>query len=381
MPNNKKNNIVFFEQDNNSDLLSNVSKKFKFDTWVNGKIINKLETNIKKYLKTDYFTSTCNSGTDALKLSLILDRNPKKDIYITTPFSYIATASVVKSLGLNLIYIDINNKNFLLDLDKLEIFLESAQPKIKKRIKGIIIVELFGNTVDLKRLSNIAKKNKLTLIGDCAQSFGTKYCGISTVNYYDYSAISFYPTKILSCYGDGGLLIIKNEKKFNKSLLLKNNGHSLKDKNTCKVIGMNSRMDSLQAYIIDEKMNKFSEVLKRKKVIINYYNKYLSNICKIPIFNKNNNPNNYIYSFYIDQKIRNNFLNFMKKNKVQTKVFYKKLLPESMTLKPLIKTSLTNAHKCKNELICIPCHEKLTKSQLEKIIFLVKKFYSNFKKN
>ena len=137
-------------------------------------------------------------------------------------------------------------------LKELEKFLNKCPIQIQKRLKGIINVELFGATCDLIKLKKIAYKNNLTLIGDCAQSLGTKFKNKSTISYYDYSFTSFYPTKVLSCYGDGGAVFLK--KNLNKLNLLKNNGHSFKDKSTFKELGINSRLDSVQAYILNNKL-------------------------------------------------------------------------------------------------------------------------------
>ena len=162
----KKNNINFFYQDNDRKILSKIYKNFKKDQWVNGNIVKTFENNFKKKLNSNSNSCSCNSGTDALKLAILLDKDEKKDIYLTSPYSYIATASVVKFLKLNIIYMDVEKDNFLLDLNKIEAFLKKAPKKIKERIKGIIFVELFGNTTDLPRLKKIAKKNNLSLIGD-----------------------------------------------------------------------------------------------------------------------------------------------------------------------------------------------------------------------
>jgi dTDP-4-amino-4,6-dideoxygalactose transaminase len=367
MPNTIKKNINFFKQEKNNYILNNIYKKFNSDSWINGKIIKKVEQKIKENLKTSFYPSSCNSGTDALKLALLLDKDPKKDIYLTTPFSYIASSSVIKFLGLNVIYVDTNKCNFLLDLDKLENLLKKLPRNIKIRIKGIIFVELFGYTTNLRRLRKIADKNNLSLIGDCAQSFGSKYLNLSTVNYYDYSAISFYPTKIISAYGDAGLLIIKDKKKYKRSLLLKNNGHSIKDKSDCKLIGFNSRMDSIQAYIIGENLKVIRQIIKRKKNIFNYYNNTLKNFVKLPIFEKNIIQNNYIYSFYLKKNLRSKFINHMKKNGIQCQVFYKKLLSENKVLKPIFNTTIKNAIISKQNLVAIPSNQYLTNAEVKKI--------------
>ena len=374
MQNIRKNNIKFFYQDNNNKILNKIKIKLKNDLWVNGKIINKFENNFKKKLNTNHFQCSCNSGTDALKLALLLDKTDERDIYITTPLSYIASSSVVKFLNLNLIYIDVENKNFLLDINKLEFFLKNVPKKIRKRLKGIIFVELFGHTTNLAKLKQIAKKNNLSLIGDCAQSFGTKFLGKNTCDYYDYAAYSFYPTKVLSAYGDAGMLAIKNKNNFNKAILIKNNGHSLYKKDFCKFLGINSRMDSIQALILNEKLKKINSVINKKKIIFNYYKKFLNNKIKKPIFYNHTEANNYIFNIYIKKKCRLKFLKFMKKHKIECKNYYQKLLPENKLLKPILGTCIKNSIYNKNSLISLPTSEKLSRSNILRISKLVNEF-------
>ena len=364
--------INIFQQDNNKELLKSVYNKFKKDKWVNGKIVKILEKKIKKFLKTNHNVSTCNSGSDALMLALLLDEKKKKNIYVTTPISYLATSSIPKFLNLNLIYIDVNKNNYLMDLEKLEKFLKNCPIRIINKIRGIINVELFGQTCNLEKLKEIAKKYKLSLIGDCAQSFGTLYKKNSTVSYYDYAITSFYPTKIFSCYGDGGAVFAK--KNIKKITFLKNNGHSEKDKSICKVIGINSRLDSLQAYILNKKLLKLKKILNKRKLIFKFLFNNLHKNFQIPKFDENVCSNNYIFSFYIIPKLRKKVLNFLNKNKIESKTFYQKLISDNKLLKPIYKTNLKNAEYCSKSLVSIPCHENLSKNQLLKISKLVNRF-------
>lgn len=364
--------ITIFKQDNNKEILKNIYNKFKKDKWVNGNIVKVLEKNIKEFLKINHSIYTCNSGSDALMLALILNKKKDKDIYITTPISYLASSSIPKFLNLNLIYVDVDINNYLMSLNKLENFLKCCPKKILKRIRGIVYVELFGQACDLEKLRKISKKYKLSLIGDCAQSFGTFYKKKSTISYYDFAITSFYPTKIFSCYGDGGAIFTK--KKFKKLNLLKNNGHTEFDKTTCKILGINSRLDSLQGYILNEKLFQFRKILNKKKLISKFFLNKLHKHIQIPIFNKNVNSNNYIFSFYVAPGIKKRFLDLLNKNQIECKTIYSKLLSSNKLLKPIYKTNLENAKFCIKSLVTIPSHENLKKIQLFKITDLINKF-------
>lgn len=365
--------INFFYQDNNSGYIKKANNYFKNDIWVNGKIITKFEENIEKKFSLKLKARSCNSGSDALLIALKLDADKNKDIYITTPISYIASSSIAKFLNLELIYLDIEKNNYLLDLEKLENFLKNCKKSILKRIKGIINVEIFGSTNNLTELRRISKKYNLSLIGDCSQSLGTLFKGKSSLDYYDYSVVSFYPTKILSAYGDAGMVFV-NRKLKNKVLLLKNNGHSVKNKNDCKIIGINSRMDSFQAYILNNKLKELNKILKIKKKYANIFKKNLPDYFNLPDINSDVISNNYILSFYIDKKKKKKFIGYMKKNNIICRTIYEKLLNENHVLKPIIKTNLSNAESCKKNLISIPSHEKLSLKQFMHIINKIKEF-------
>jgi dTDP-4-amino-4,6-dideoxygalactose transaminase len=365
-------NIKFYYQDNDATILNKINKVFFKDTWVNGSFISNFEIKLKKYFKTNKMVSTCNSGTDALKLALLLDRHKSKNIYITTPLSYIASSSVAKSLELEIIYIDIDKDNYLLDINKLENFLKKCPKKIKDKIKGIINVEIFGSTNNLTKLKKISKKYNLTLIGDCAQSFGTKFNNINTVNYYDYSALSFYPTKIFSCYGDGGALVL-SKSKFKKAILLKNNGHTKQDKENCKVIGINSRLDTLQAYVLLNKLSSFKKILKKRYENKKFLENNISSL-KLPKFDNKLLQNNFIFTAFIHPKLRKNFIKHMKKNKIECLSIYKKLLNKNLPLKPYIQTNLANANHASKSLVCIPSHEKLNLKKMKKIANAINNF-------
>lgn len=365
--------INFFFQDNNFNYTKNLHNFFKRDMWVNGKIIEDFEKNIEKKFNLRLKACSCNSGSDALLIALKLDYEKNRDIYITTPISYIASSSIAKFLNLELIYIDVEKKSNLLDLDKLENFLKNCNRKIRKRIKGIINVEIFGYTNNLIKLRKISKKYNLSLVGDCSQSLGTYYKGKSSLDYYDYSVLSFYPTKILSAYGDAGMVFIKKSLK-NKALLLKNNGHSIRNKSDCKILGINSRMDSLQAYILNNKLRNLNKVLKIKNKYAKILRKNLPSKFTLPEIDKNVKSNNYILSFYVKQKSVKKFIIYMQKNNIPCRIIYEKLLSENKVLRPIIKTNLPNASNCKKTLVSIPSHEKLNSKEFKFIIEKIKKF-------
>jgi len=373
--------INIFNLNNSAKNLKNIVNKINFNetAWVNGGEIKNLEKQTRKILKTKKEVCTCNSGSDALLLTLQHLKRKDKDIIITTPISYIASSSIAKFLGYEIIYIDVDINNYLLDLDKLDNFLKNINKKIKSRIAGVIFVELFGNTGDLKKLSKICNKYKIWSLGDCAQSLGTEYNNKSSLDYYDFAISSFYPTKIISAYGDGGIIFLPQKFK-NKFEMLKNNGHNLTDKTKCELLGINSRLDTIQAYILNHKIKNFKNYLIHNRKNFKIYNKNLKNFLNLPELNKKSSTNGYLYSFRIDKKLVKNFLNFMKINGIEARQFYARSLPENKVLKPIIKTDLRNAKKCSAEIISIPSRASLKNYERNKILDTIKNFFNNSNK-
>jgi dTDP-4-amino-4,6-dideoxygalactose transaminase len=368
--------INIFNLNNSAKNLKNIVNKIsnKETSWVNGIEIKNFENQIKKTLKTKKEVCTCNSGSDALLLTLRHLKKKNKDIIITTPISYIASSSIAKFLGYEIIYIDIDINNYLLDLDKLDFFLKKIDKKVKARIAGVIFVELFGNTGDLSKLLKICKKNKIWCLGDCAQSLGTEYNNKNSFDYYDFAISSFYPTKIISAYGDGGIIFLP--KKFKNTFeMLKNNGHNLADKTKCEILGINSRLDTIQAYVLNYKIKNFKNYLQKNRKNFKLYNNHLKNYLKLPKLDLKSNTNGYLYSFRIDKNLVKNFLNFMKTNGIEARQFYARSLPENKVLKPIIKTDLRITKNCTSEIISIPSRACLKQTEKNKIITVIKKFF------
>ena len=370
--------INIFNLNNSAKVFKNIVEKIKDNEsgWVNGKQIKIFEEQIKKKLNTNKEVCTCNSGSDALLLTLQHLKKKNKDIIITTPISYIASSSIAKFLGYEIIYIDIDKNNYLLDLNKLDNFLRNINSKIRNRIAGVIFVEIFGNTGNLNQLLNICKKYKIWSLGDCAQSLGTEFNKKTSVDFYDYAISSFYPTKIISAFGDGGIIFTSKKSKDTLEML-KNNGHSLTDKTKCEVLGINSRLDTIQAYILNYKINKFKDYLKKNRQNFKYFNKELKNYLKLPKLDPKSNTNGYLYSFTLPKKLVKKFLLFMKTNKIEARQFYNRSLPENKILRPFIKTDLSIAKRFSKEIISIPSRANLKNDEKNKIINTIKKFFNN----
>lgn len=230
-------------------------------TFINGKDLTDLENTLANYVGTKHAVG-CSTGTDALLIPLMAYGIKAGDEIITTPFTFAATAEVCCMLGAKPVFVDIDEKTYNIDASKIE-------AKITKNTKGIISVSLYGQVADMDEINRIAKKHNLFVIEDGCQSFGAIYKGKKSCNLSDISATSFFPSKPLGCYGDGGMMFTSNTELYEKIKCIANHGQQGRYNHV--MLGLNFRLDTLQAGIMLAKFKHFEdECNKRKKIGAKY---------------------------------------------------------------------------------------------------------------
>jgi dTDP-4-amino-4,6-dideoxygalactose transaminase len=213
-------------------------------TFILGPEVESLEKEIASYTDTEFGVS-CASGSDALLLSLMcLDAGPGDEV-ITTPFTFVATAGSIARLRARPVFVDIEPDTYNLDPEKLA-------AAITPKTKAILPVHLFGMASDLDRITEIAKKQGIPVIEDAAQAIGATYAGRPVGGIGDFGCFSFFPSKNLGGFGDGGLVTTRDRSLAEKLRVLRTHGSS--KKYTYDLIGMNSRLDALQAAILRVKL-------------------------------------------------------------------------------------------------------------------------------
>ena len=261
------------------------------------------------------------------------------DVVFTTVYSYISTAEVISLLGAIPIFVDIEEDTFNIDVNKLNEAISNfykkktnyPYPKIlnknkrKHKLKAVIAVSLFGTPKKIKQLKKISKKYKLKII-EMLHKVWAEYFKKRSGNLGDISCLSFYPTKSLGCYGDGGAVITNNKNIFNKLNSIRVHGKS-KEVGSFERIGITGRLDAIQASVLIEKLKRFkSELANRRKIakIYNYELKKLNKI-KIPSIKNNFKSAWTVYTILLDSyKTRNKLINSLKKNQIQFGIYYKK---------------------------------------------------------
>ncbi len=365
MKNLKFTNLKINNQSLKKKIFENITKVLNKNNYILGEEVHSLEEKLKKFTGSKYCISLAN-GTDALLISLMSLGIKKNDEIITSPFSWISTSEVIKFLGAKPVYVDIGN-DFLINSNQI-------LNKITKKTKAIIPVSLFGQTADLSTINKIAKIYNISVIEDGAQSFGAKHNSKYSCSMTDIGCTSFFPTKPLGCFGDGGACFTNNKKYAEKIFALRNHGKN--NKKNFQFIGLNSRLDTIQAAILLAKFEHFKDDIIKRKIVAKNYDLLIKELAVdiiTPIINKNNSS---VYAQYtITSNKRNQIANLFKEQKIPFAIYYDKLIPENIAYRENY-TNLKNSNRLKKNVISLPIYPDLKINFQKKI---VKTIYKAFK--
>lgn len=268
-------------------IEDNILKVLDHGQYILGPEVEKLEEKLAEFVGVKHSVS-CASGTDALLMALMAYNVGPGDAVFTTPFTFIATAEVISLLGATPVFVDIDPKTYNIDPGKLEEAISALQTNDSDlhplpnthnpssiKLKGVITVDLFGLPADYEQINAIVRKYELFVIEDAAQSFGAEYKEKKSCNLADVACTSFYPAKPLGCYGDGGMCFTNDDELGGvlKSLRVHGEGHHKYDNVR---IGMNGRMDTLQAAILLAKFDIFPEEIELRNQIAKKYSELLA---------------------------------------------------------------------------------------------------------
>ena len=345
-------------------LLKKVNSLFIKQNFVKGREIIQFENKFAKSLNAKHCVS-CNSGTDALFLILKSLKIQSGDEVITTAQSWISTSEVINNCKAKPVFVDTKN-DFNIDEDLIE-------KKITKRTKAIIVVHLYGYPANMIKIKNICIKNKIFLIEDCAQAHFSKFNNKFVGTFGDASAFSFFPTKNLGSYGDAGCVITNNKSLYKKIKVLAN--HGSKDRKNFKQDGINSRMDTIQSIILNEKLKKIKTEIKYKQKIFKYYFKLLSKNNKIQLPDyKNDRFTNY-HLLTLRCSKRNKLKKFLKTKGIETGIYYDFLLPKLFVNKHSNKIKFKNSEENLKKILSFPINKNLSTVDVKYICKYINMFY------
>ncbi len=336
--------------------------------YIMGPEVFELEEKLAEYVRIKHCIS-CSSGTDALLIPLLAMGIGRGDAVITTPFTYIATVEVISLLGATPVFCDINKKTFNINPSGLQ---KAYDLSIAKGLspKVIMPVDLFGLPANYSLINDFAEQNNLVVLEDAAQSFGgminENRCGF----FGDVSATSFFPAKPLGCYGDGGAIFTDNDDLANKIKSIRIHG-SGKDKYDNVRIGLNGRLDTIQAAIILEKLRIFDNELILRKEIAETYTENLSNKFICPYVPSNYQSSWAQYSILLTENLdRNVIMESLNSQGIPTMVYYKIPIHLQKAYKKYgyMNGDFPISEYCSENILSLPMHPYLKNSDQNKII-------------
>ena len=338
-------------------FIENTKKIFKKGNFILGNEVRMFENQFSSYTKNKFCVS-CANGSDALYIAIkSLNLNHFHEIIIPD-MTYIATASAVINNGCKLRIADVNLTNGNVDQKKII-------KKINKNTKAIIIVSLWGYTPVIDELKKICKRKKITLIEDAAQSIGSyNEKGQNSGSIADISCFSFFPGKNLGAYGDGGAIVTNNKKYYKSMLKIRTHGALKKFKHD--VIGINSRLDTIQASILSEKLKRIDLINNKRRKIAKFYFKFLNNK-KIYLF-KDINERSCFHQFVILVKNRKKFTNYLAKSQIPFGYHYPYSIHNLKAIKNFCKDkNFKNSLLISSRCVSLPIDPNLTRNQLKYI--------------
>lgn len=269
--------------DHKSSLDSAVLKVLEHGQYIMGPEVKELELKLADYIGVKHALA-CSSGTDALALPLMALKLNKGDAVFTSPFTFFASAESISLVGATPVFVDIDPHTYNIDPEDLDRKIQAVLNKGELTPKAIMPVDLFGLAADYDQINKIAKKHGLFVLEDAAQSFGAQHKSEKAGGLADVGATSFYPAKPLGCYGDGGAVFTNDSSLHEELVSLRVHGQATSgDKYDNVRIGLNARMDTIQAAVLLEKLKIYDGEIERRNQVANSYTEKLVGIVKTPV--------------------------------------------------------------------------------------------------
>ena len=339
--------------------------------FVRGKAVCDFEKNLAQYLEIHHVVS-CASGTDALTIALMaLDLHPEDEV-ITTPFTFFATAEAIAFLGLRPVFVDVCPDTYNMDVSQIE----SA---VTSRTRAILPVHLFGQCAEMEPILEVARRHQFYVIEDACQSLGAEYtfsdgrkAKAGTMG--DIGCTSFFPSKNLGCFGDGGALFIRDENLASRVRRIANHGSSCKYHHD--EIGMNSRLDTIQAAVLNVKLRYLDDYNAARQQAAALYTQMLQDCSSVelPIQAAFSSHIFHQYTLRLCHVDRDGVQNSLREAGIPTMVYYPIPchLQKAMASLGYLPGSFPVAEQLSSQVLSLPMHTELTISQQQKIIHNLK---------
>ena len=352
-----------------ADVEKNINEVIRSGYFILGPVVEELERQIAAYCGAKYAVGV-SSGTDALLISLMAAGIGEGDEVITTPFTFFATAGSISRLGAKPVFVDIEPSTFNINPKHIE-------KNITNKTRAIIPVHLYGQCADMDPIIDLAKINNLTIIEDAAQAIGSKYKGGGAGSLGDYGCFSFFPTKNLGGFGDGGMVTMASEELYEQVKTLRVHGSN--NKYYHKVIGGNFRLDAIQAAVVLAKLKFLDQCTKKRRSNAQTYDRLFkekgaTDSLTLP---QEIIPR-HVYNQYIVRvkEKRDELRSFLGGKNIATEIYY----PLPLHLQDCFaslgykKGDFPESEKAADEIIALPIFPELTTDQLEYVAASISQF-------
>jgi len=355
--------LNIYKQDFNiqNKNLNDIKKIIFKNNFILGDEVNEFEKKFSKYTGAKYAVGVAN-GTDALTIALKILNLPRDSEVIIPAMTYCSTAFAILNAGLTPVLADIEDDTPLISIEKLV-------KKINKKTKVIMPVHLYGSVVDIIKIKKKIKNKGIIIIDDCSQAHGATFNSLKVGSLADISCFSLYPGKNLGAYGDAGIITTNNIKFYKKIKNFRNLGSDVKFVHN--QIGFNSRLDTIQAKILTNKLLNLNRYNRNRKKISKYYD---ININNSKIEKLRYTHGSVYHQYVIKVKDRNKLIKFLEKNKIQFGIHYPKSINKIDSLKKFFtKKVFNNAENLAKKCLSLPIEPTLSKKEIQ---YIVKKLNS-----
>ena len=360
------------------DVDKSIQAVIDSSAFINGPAVKTFTEQLSKYMGGCHVV-TCGNGTDALQIALMaLDLKPGDEV-IVPAFTYVASAEVIGLLGLTPVMVDVDPRTF-------NVTVENIKKGLSNKTKAIIPVHLFGQSCDMEPILEFAKKNGLYVIEDNAQAIGAEYTfsdghRAKTGTMGTIGCTSFFPSKNLGCYGDGGAIFTNDEKLGERIRMIANHGQEVKYHH--KVIGCNSRLDTLQAAVLEIKLRHLDEYCQARYSAAAYYSERLKTFdpkeehVLTPHEVSNSTHVYHQYTLRVNDGKRDALKQYLADHGVPSMIYYPLPLQEQEAFLSITRAGegLDNARECAHTVLSLPIHTELTKEVQDYIIEQVINFF------
>ena len=345
--------------------------------YILGREVAELEADLSKHCGAKH-TLSCSNGTDALALVLRAKNVGVGDAVFVPSFTFAASAEVIAWVGATAIFVDVDARTFNMSPESLKAGVQKAK-SLGLKLKGVIAVGIFGQPADMDPIMAIAHENGMWVMDDAAQSYGAHYKGKRAGNLADFSTTSFYPAKPLGCYGDGGAVFTNDDETYEILKSLRVHGQGV-DKYENVRIGMNARLDTIQAAVLIEKLKIFDEEMEMRQKVADRYNSGLSGVVETPYIMPDTRSTWAQYTTLVPAHLRNDIVKALNAKGVPTCLFYANPLhtQKAYCHYPLASDELSVTDDLAKRVICLPMSPYISHETQDYIIDSYQEVISSF---